>query len=316
MKRCLEQPSTMAARRLSTYVSPKNVLSIQSHVVFGAAGNSAAVFPMRRLGVNVWPLHTVQFSNHTQYGKWKGMVIPHEQLTEVAQGIDDIEELQSCDAVLSGYLGSEQQAASVVEVVKRVKAANPAALFCCDPVMGHPSKGCIVAPGVAEYLTREVVSQADIVCPNTVELGILTGRGDGGLRTMESVMEAVEELLQVGPKVVFVKHLGLTKGDASRFEMLLAVKEAPGAETTAWQVSTPMLPFDRPPTGVGDLTTGLLLAKHLQGYSLKDSLEHTAAAYFEVMKATSQLGQYELQTVAAQDGIATPTEKFEAVQLL
>lgn len=309
-------PSTMAARRLSTYASPRNVLSIQSHVVFGAAGNSAAVFPMRRLGVNVWPLHTVQFSNHTQYGKWKGMVIPPEQLTEVAQGIEDIGELRSCDAVLSGYLGSEQQGGAVVEVVKRVKAANPAALYCCDPVMGHPAKGCIVAPGVAEYLTREVVSQADIVCPNTVELGILTGRGDKGLDSMESVMAAVEQLLASGPKVVFVKHLGLTKGDASRFEMLLAVKEAPGAATSAWQVSTPMLPFDRPPTGVGDLTTGLFLARRLQGHGLKAALEHTAAAYFEVMKATSQLGQYELQVVAAQDGIAAPTEKFEALQVL
>ncbi len=28
----------------------KNILSIQSHVVFGHAGNSAAEFPMRRMG--------------------------------------------------------------------------------------------------------------------------------------------------------------------------------------------------------------------------------------------------------------------------
>lgn len=39
----------------------KNILAIQSHVVYGHAGNSAAEFPMRRLGANVWPLNTVQF---------------------------------------------------------------------------------------------------------------------------------------------------------------------------------------------------------------------------------------------------------------
>ncbi len=38
----------------------KNILAIQSHVVYGHAGNSAAEFPMRRLGANVWPLNTVQ----------------------------------------------------------------------------------------------------------------------------------------------------------------------------------------------------------------------------------------------------------------
>jgi len=273
-------------RALSTYVPPKNVLSIQSHVVYGAAGNSSAVFPMRRLGVNVWPMHTVQFSNHTQYGKWKGAVIPSQQLVELVDGIADIGELWRCDAVLSGYLGSEEQAGAVIEVVRRAKEANPAALFCCDPVMGHPAKGCIVAPGVAEYLTREVVSRSDIVCPNTVELGILTGQGDKGLSTMEEVMTAVHHLLESGPKVVFVKHLGLISGEADSFKMLLASSGEDGV-VSAWEVSTPLLPFDRPPTGVGDLTTGLFLAKYLQGSTLEAAFKHTAAAYFEVMRATS-----------------------------
>ena len=114
----------------------------------GAAGNSAAVFPMRRLGVNVWPLNTVQFSNHTQYGKWTGSVQPPTELTDIAEGIAAIDALDRCDAVLSGYLGSEEQGAAVLDVVAKVKAANPNALYCCDPVMGHPEKGCIVAPGV------------------------------------------------------------------------------------------------------------------------------------------------------------------------
>ena len=61
----------------------KNILAIQSHVVYGHAGNSAAEFPMRRLGANVWPLNTVQFSNHTQYGKWTGCVMPPSHLTEI-----------------------------------------------------------------------------------------------------------------------------------------------------------------------------------------------------------------------------------------
>ena len=91
------------------YTRPKAVMSIQSHVCFGAAGNSAAVFPMRRLGVEVWPVNTVQFSNHTQYGQWEGLATPTEQIGLLAKGIEDIGMLGRCNAVLSGYLGTEEQ---------------------------------------------------------------------------------------------------------------------------------------------------------------------------------------------------------------
>ncbi len=122
-----------------------NILAIQSHVVFGHAGNSAAEFPMRRLGANVWPLNTVQFSNHTQYGQWTGCVMPPAHLTEIVQGIAAIDQLKRCDAVLSGYLGSAEQGEHILGIVRQVKAANPQAKYFCDPVMGHPEKGCIVA---------------------------------------------------------------------------------------------------------------------------------------------------------------------------
>lgn len=107
----------------------KNILAIQSHVVYGHAGNSAAEFPMRRLGANVWPLNTVQFSNHTQYGKWTGCVMPPSHLTEIVQGIAAIDKLHTCDAVLSGYLGSAEQGEHILGIVRQVKAANPQAKY-------------------------------------------------------------------------------------------------------------------------------------------------------------------------------------------
>ena len=134
------------------------MISIQSHVVFGHAGNSAAVFPMQRCGVNVWPLHTVQFSNHTQYAEgFRGMRIPPEQIGEIGIGLDAIGSLQDCDAVLSGYLGSVEQGDEVLQLVKKVKEANTDALYCCDPVMGHPEKGCIVSEGVEKFFRDEAL---------------------------------------------------------------------------------------------------------------------------------------------------------------
>ena len=131
----------------------KNVISIQSHVVYGAAGNSAAVFPMQRLGLNVWPIHTVQFSNHTQYGSWTGLPTPIDQISELVEGIGRLDGgavLKSCNAVLSGYLGSPEHGAQVLSVVEQVRAANPEMVYLCDPVMGHPAKGCVVPQGALE----------------------------------------------------------------------------------------------------------------------------------------------------------------------
>ena len=95
---------------------------------------------MRRMGVNVWPLNTVQFSNHTQYGQWTGCVMPAGHLTEIAQGIANIDQLKRCDAVLSGYIGSPEQGDHILEIVRQVKQANPNAWYFCDPVMGHPER--------------------------------------------------------------------------------------------------------------------------------------------------------------------------------
>lgn len=285
----------------------KNILAIQSHVVFGHAGNSAAEFPMRRLGANVWPLNTVQFSNHTQYGQWTGSVMPPAHLTEIVQGIAAIGQLQRCDAVLSGYLGSAEQGEHILGIVREVKKASPQALYFCDPVMGHPEKGCIVAPGVAEFHARYALPASDIIAPNLIELELLSGHA---VNSVDEAVTTSRELIALGPKIVLVKHLARAGYHQDRFEMLLVTKDE------AWHISRPLVDFgERQPVGVGDVTSGLLLVKLLQGASLRDALEHVTAAVYEVMVTTKRMGEYELQVVAAQDGIAKPEHYFTAVAL-
>ena len=285
----------------------KNILAIQSHVVFGHAGNSAAEFPMRRLGANVWPLNTVQFSNHTQYGQWTGSVMPPAHLTDIVQGIAAIGQLQRCDAVLSGYLGSAEQGEHILGIVREVKKANPQALYFCDPVMGHPEKGCIVAPGVAEFHARHALPASDIIAPNLIELELLSGHA---VNSVDEAVTTSRELIALGPKIVLVKHLARAGYHQDRFEMLLVTKDE------AWHISRPLVDFgERQPVGVGDVTSGLLLVKLLQGASLRDALEHVTAAVYEVMVTTKRMGEYELQVVAAQDGIAKPEHYFTAVAL-
>ena len=106
-----------------------NILSIQSHVAYGHVGNSAAVFPLQRIGVEVWPIHTVQFSNHTGYGGWTGRVFDAGMIRDVVAGIEARGVLGECDGVLSGYMGSADIGAAILDAVATVKRANPAAIL-------------------------------------------------------------------------------------------------------------------------------------------------------------------------------------------
>jgi pyridoxine kinase len=288
----------------------KRILTIQSHVVYGHAGNSAAVFPMRRLGAEVWPLNTVQFSNHTQYPQYSGSVLPAEQIVEIVKGLDKIGQLKRCDAVLSGYLGAPAQGQAILDALTVIKAANPNALYFCDPVMGHPEKGCLVASGVAEFLIEKALPVADIIAPNILELASLAGRGsDNPLRNVDDALAAARSLLDRGPGIVLVKHLAQAGRDPNAFEMLLVARHE------AWHISRPFFDFEKQPVGVGDLTSGLLLVNLLHGKTLRDALEHTTAAVYEALRVTYERDEYELQLVAAQDLIERPEVHFAAQRL-
>jgi len=154
------------------------ILSIQSHVAYGHAGNSAAVFPLQRLGHDVYPVLTVTFSNHTGYGSTRGPLIAPADVAAVIDGVEERGAFPDIDAVLSGYQGAESVGEVVLDAVARVKAANPAAVYCCDPVMGDVGRGFFVREGIPEYMRDHVVPKADIVTPNQFELEFLVGRED------------------------------------------------------------------------------------------------------------------------------------------
>ncbi|MEV3817969.1 pyridoxal kinase PdxY [Aeromonas salmonicida] len=285
----------------------KRILSIQSHVVFGCAGNSAAVFPMRRMGMEVWPVNTVQFSNHTQYSQgWQGMVMPDGHILQLITGLADIGVLGQCDALLSGYLGSAKQGEEILAAVARLKALNPNALYFCDPVMGHPDKGCIVAPGVADFLKNRALACADMLAPNLLELEQLTERE---IRNVPQALAACQQLRDQGVKLVMVKYLGKAGFAMDRFEMLLVCEEG------AFHISRPLYPFARDPIGVGDLLSATMLANLLAGFTPVAAFERTNASVDAVVAQTWLAGAYELQLVAAQQAMVLPQVREQATRL-
>ena len=285
----------------------KRILSIQSHVVFGCAGNSAAVFPMRRMGMEVWPVNTVQFSNHTQYSQgWQGMVMPDGHIRQLITGLADIGVLGQCDALLSGYLSSAEQGEEILAAVARLKALNPNALYFCDPVMGHPDKGCIVAPGVADFLKNRALTCDDMLAPNLLELEQLTERE---IRNVPQALAACQQLRDQGVKLVMVKYLGKAGFAMDRFEMLLVCEEG------AFHISRPLYPFARDPIGVGDLLSATMLANLLAGFTPVAAFERTNASVDAVVAQTWLAEAYELQLVAAQQAMVLPQVREQATRL-
>jgi pyridoxine kinase len=190
------------------------ILSIQSSVAYGHAGNSAATFPLQRLGHDVWPVLTVHFSNHTGYGAWRGEVFQPSVVADVVRGIAERGMLGRADAVLTGYQGSPGVAEVVLDTVMRVRALNPAAVYCCDPVMGDVGRGMFVQPGIPQLIRDRVVPAADVVTPNAFELAYLAGTGGdpetatpADISTEDGLLAAVDRLRATGPATVLVTSI-------------------------------------------------------------------------------------------------------------
>lgn len=281
-----------------------NVLSIQSHVAYGHVGNSSAVFPMQRLGVEVWPIHTVQFSNHTGYGSWKGRVVDGPAIEELVDGIADRGVLQSCDGLLSGYMGSADIGNAILSTLARVRALNPAALYCCDPVIGDIGRGVFVRPGVPEFMRDHAVPAADIVTPNQFELEYLSGIATD---TVAGVKEAIAAVHRLGPKVVLVTSIETREMPSDALDMIA------GEGGRYWRVRTPKLSLSV--NGAGDAIAALFFVHYARSQSAEIALIEASASIFGLLKRTAEAGSREILTVAAQDEFVSPTHRFPAKEI-
>jgi pyridoxine kinase len=282
-----------------------NILSIQSHVAYGHVGNDAATFPLQRIGVEVWPVHTVQFSNHTGYGSWKGRVFDADMIGEVVAGIEQRGVLGECDGVLSGYMGSAEIGMAILETLANVRRANPGAKYCCDPVIGDVGRGIFVREGIPEFMKNKAVPAADIITPNQFELDYLSGRTSKTLRQTRDAVKAVHDL---GPSAILVTSLLTDETPADAIDLLAS--DASGC----FIVRTPKLPLVV--NGAGDAIAALFFAHYLQDPNLAEVLSSAGSAIFGVLAKTAENGAREIQLVAAQDEIVKPSRIFTADALV
>jgi pyridoxine kinase len=276
-----------------------NIMSIQSHVAYGHVGNASAVFPMQRLGCDVWPIHTVQFSNHTGYGHWTGRVFDGSMIEEIVDGVAQRGVLGSCDGVLSGYMGSVGIGEAILSAVAWVREANPQATYCCDPVIGDVGRGVFVRPGIPEFMREQAVPAADVITPNQFELELLAERRCGTLAEAKAALEAAHRL---GPKVALVTSFLSDETPADAIDLL-----ASDAEGTH-RVRTPRLGVSV--NGAGDAIAALFYVHWLRSRSAAHALGEAAASVYGLLKRTEEAGSREILTVAAQDEFVAPTRRF------
>ncbi len=276
------------------------ILSIQSSVAYGHVGNSAAVFPLQRLGHEVWPVYTVHFSNHTGYGAWRGPLLAATDVGDVITGIEERGVLGQVDAVLSGYQGGNDIGEVILDAVRRVKGANPRATYTCDPVMGNAKSGCFVHPDIPVLLRDRVVPEADLITPNQFELGYLTGTEPADL---ESTLASADAARAMGPSTVLVTSVERPDAPADTMEMLVVTHDG------AWLVQTPRLPLKA--NGSGDVTAALFTAHFRTSGDASDALARTASSVYDLLRTTYESGERELQLVEAQDFYAHPRLQFE-----
>ncbi|MEI8147077.1 MAG: pyridoxal kinase PdxY [Alphaproteobacteria bacterium] len=278
-----------------------NILSIQSWVAYGHVGNASAVFPMQRLGHEVWAVHTVQFSNHTGYGAWKGRVFDAPMVEELVEGIADRGVLGQCDGVLSGYMGSADIGNAILGAVAKVRAANPNALYCCDPVIGDVDRGVFVRPGIPEFMRDKALPAADIVTPNQFELEWLVG---SPVKTLAEAKSAIEAIHRKGPRTVLVTSLLVEDTPADQIDLLASGPDG------MFRVRTPRLQISV--NGAGDAIAALFFVHVATSHDTGFAASRAASSVYGLLRKTADAGSREILTVAAQDEFVSPSRQFAA----
>ncbi len=286
------------------------ILSLQSQVAYGHVGNSAAALPLGMLGHEVLAVPTAVLSNHAGYPDTGSCVLAPDEIGDLVEGLERRGVFAGCGLVLSGYLGNAGTAGIVADAVARVRAVNPAARYCCDPVMGDRGSGVYVEPALTRAFADLLLLLADILTPNLFELEILCAAEDGALdgASVATIVDAARHCLERmrGQSCVLVTsaaHADRSPG----MEAVIAVDR-----TDAWLLETPHLPFTEQPHGAGDLLAALFAARLTQSGDPKDALEGAGAQLHAVLAETARRDLAELAIVESRGVFAQEPERVPA----
>ncbi|MCA0994616.1 pyridoxal kinase [Alloyangia pacifica] len=262
---------------------PPLVISIQSQVVLGHVGNSAALFPMQAAGLEVAAIPTVVFSNTPDYPTLRGRALPADFFAELLLGAKERGLPERAAYIVSGYIGSPEVAELTAGFIAEAKRLNPGLTYLCDPVMGDAGPGLYVPGSIAEIHRDQLLPLADLATPNPFELSWLTGRE---LRTLDDLRDARAALRLAEGARLITTGCALEDTPAGHIESVILS----GPEVT--RHPAPHLPIALP--GTGDLYAGLLTAALARGRSLPDAVEMAQQLTGRALQRAAELGAGEV----------------------
>lgn len=255
----------------SDYGNSPVVLSIQSSVTWGRAGNSAVVPVLCHLGVEPATINTVQLAAHGGYPEHPGASLPHETLVDICDALHRMNILPQLEggAVLSGYAGAAETVNATVAVVQKAREVTKnQVIWVLDPVLGDEVPGMYVPHGVREAHLA-AVPQADVVVPNQFEFDVLTTTRLSGTSSLVKHCRFLQET-RGWPNIVVTSARVGQPG-----KICVIIVETNGS---SWLWSCECVATHNR-AGSGDAFAAAMTARLLQG----DSLSAAAAAAAQIM---------------------------------
>jgi len=258
---------------------PPTIVSIQSQLVFGCAGNNAAVPLLERLGATVHAVPTAILSNTPHYPTIAGGPMPAELIRDLLNILLDRVPPNHIDVILTGYIASAETAAITARFIQRVRASHPGVVVLCDPVMGDTDYGLYVSEDVAEAIRTLLTEQADILTPNLFEAKWLAET------STDDPLELLEHLLLRGRTSIGVVT-GVLEADGR-------ISTIAGNRQARWVVTTDRL--DLRPTGTGDIFSAAFARHFYFSRDIRGALEAGVAAVYDLLQFCRTESALELQ---------------------
>ena len=259
----------------------KRALVISSQVAASSVGANNTAFCLRRLGIETIVLPTTLMGRHPGWGAPGGAITSAQTLRDMWDGISA--QNLKIDAVLTGYMGSWENAKLAHEIILQTKRQNPRALIVVDPVMGDHGK-LYVGVDVAEAITKSLLPAADIATPNSWEFSHIVKTQ---FETMDDVKTALLDYSGCA-LVTSVKHHGRIGALSYHPKGLTYI----GHEI-----------FDKVPNGGGDAITGILAAHVLNGKSEEEAARRAVSSVFSIMRHSVERATSEFPLTACQDAL-------------
>ncbi|RZI45159.1 pyridoxal kinase [Rickettsiales endosymbiont of Peranema trichophorum] len=262
----------------------KSILSIQSHVAYGYVGNKAATYPLQAMGFDVWPINTVQFSNHTGYPGWRGQVFSAEHIVDLVCGIFELGKAGRCQGILSGYMGSSAICYAVRSIVHKFKKLNSSVVYLCDPVIGDGC--CYVRPEVLAFFQHHL--RADIITPNQYEAEFLSGIT---IKHVEDLHKVSKYFHGLGVSIVIITGIRL-EGDDGHLNVFAS------NGSSHYLIKTDEYKSNATINGTGDLFSSTFLGAYLKDNNIPAALQYAVSCLQSAVRATVASGTGELQVLS------------------